>query len=115
MQVKSIAESSKLSAILSTFIKLPFVIEIFVLTIFECSFYTGLLYFLILDGNVTTLVALDYEAPPPATTCTLTVTANDGKMDSTTPGVLTLEITNWDEPPVFDMPLYKIITPEVTV
>ena len=29
------------SAILSTFIKLPFVIEIFVLSIFEWPFYTG--------------------------------------------------------------------------
>ena len=29
------------SAILSTFIKLPFVIKIFVLWIFECPFYTG--------------------------------------------------------------------------
>ena len=29
------------SAILSTFIKLPFVIKIFVLSIFEWSFYTG--------------------------------------------------------------------------
>ena len=39
MQVKSIAECSKrqeeLSAILSTFIKLPIVIKIFVLSIFE--------------------------------------------------------------------------------
>ena len=31
------------SAILSTFIKLPFVIKIFVLSIFEWPFYTGLL------------------------------------------------------------------------
>ena len=30
------------SAILSTFIKLPFVIKIFVLSIFEWPFYTGL-------------------------------------------------------------------------
>ena len=29
------------SAILSTFIKLPFVIKIFVLSIFELPFYTG--------------------------------------------------------------------------
>ena len=29
------------SAILSTFIKVPFVIKIFVLSIFEWSFYTG--------------------------------------------------------------------------
>ena len=34
MQVKSIAECSN-AAILSTFIKLPFVIKIFVLSIFE--------------------------------------------------------------------------------
>ena len=37
MQVKSKAES----AILSTFIKLPFVIKIFVLSIFEWPFYKG--------------------------------------------------------------------------
>ena len=42
MQVESIAECSKEhSAILSTFTKLPFVIEIFVLPIFEWLFYTG--------------------------------------------------------------------------
>ena len=41
MQVKSIAECSKHSAILMTFIKLPFVIKIFVLSIFEWPFYTG--------------------------------------------------------------------------
>ena len=34
------------SAILSTFIKLQFVIKIFVLSVFEWPFYTGLLYFL---------------------------------------------------------------------
>ena len=39
MQVKSIAECSK--GILLTFIKLPFVIKIFVLSIFEWPFYTG--------------------------------------------------------------------------
>ena len=43
MKVKSIAECSKgeHSAIFSTFIKLPFVIKIFVLSIFEWTFYTG--------------------------------------------------------------------------
>ena len=42
MQVTSIAECSKgHSAILLTFIKLPFVIKIFALTIFEWPFYTG--------------------------------------------------------------------------
>ena len=43
MQVKSIAECSKgkHSAILSTFIKLPFGIKIFVLPFFEWLFYTG--------------------------------------------------------------------------
>ena len=43
MQVKSIAECSKgeHSAILSTVIKLPFVIKIFVLSIFEWPLYTG--------------------------------------------------------------------------
>ena len=39
-QVKSITELEH-SAILSTFIKLPFVIKIFVLYIFEWPFYTG--------------------------------------------------------------------------
>ena len=41
MQVKSIAECSKHSAILLTFIKLPFVIKIFIVSIFEWPFYTG--------------------------------------------------------------------------
>ena len=43
MQVKSIAECSKgrYSAILSTFIKLPFVIKIFVLSIFEWLLMAG--------------------------------------------------------------------------
>ena len=43
MQVKSIAECSrgKHSAILLTFIKLPFVIKIFALSIFEWSLKTG--------------------------------------------------------------------------
>ena len=46
MQVKRIAECSKgeHSEILSTHIKLPFVIKIFVLPIFECPFNTGLKY-----------------------------------------------------------------------
>ena len=35
------------SAILSTFIKLPFVIKIFVLSIFEWPFYTGFTVYLI--------------------------------------------------------------------
>ena len=42
MQVKSIAECSEDSALLLTFIRLPFVIKIFVLSIFEWPFYTGL-------------------------------------------------------------------------
>ena len=45
MQVKSIAECSRHSAILSTFIKLPFVIKIFVLSIFEWLIKQVLLYF----------------------------------------------------------------------
>ena len=47
MQVKSIAECSKgreHSAILLTFIKLPVVIKIFVLSIFEWPFYTGFVW-----------------------------------------------------------------------
>ena len=39
------AECSEHSAILLTFIKLPFVINIFVLSIFEWSFYTGFTVF----------------------------------------------------------------------
>ena len=35
------------SAILSTFIKLAFVIKIFVLSIFECQFYTGFTVFVL--------------------------------------------------------------------
>ena len=41
MQVKSIAECLEHSAILSTFIKLPFVIKIFVLSIFEWPLKTN--------------------------------------------------------------------------
>ena len=47
MQVKIIVECSKgrskvlHSAIILTFIKLPFVIKTFVLSILECLFYTG--------------------------------------------------------------------------
>ena len=41
MQVVSIAECSEHSAFLSTFIKLPIVIKIFVLSIFEWPLYTG--------------------------------------------------------------------------
>ena len=44
MQVKSFAECSN-SAILSTFIKLPFVIKIIVLSNFEWPFYTGFTVF----------------------------------------------------------------------
>ena len=48
MQVKSVAEWEH-SAILSTFIKLPFVIKIFVFSIFEWPFYTG---FTVHNSNV---------------------------------------------------------------
>ena len=41
MQGKSSAECSEHSAILSPFIKVPFVIKIFVLSIFERPIYTG--------------------------------------------------------------------------
>ena len=43
MQVKSIAECS--------FIKLPFAIKIFVLSIFECPFYTGFTVFATTDNK----------------------------------------------------------------
>ena len=43
------------SAILSTFIKLPFVIKIFVLSIIEWPFYTG---FTVFNSNM-------YSIPPP--------------------------------------------------
>ena len=48
MQVKSIAECSngEHSAIRSTFIELPFVIKIFVLSIFEWPFYPGFTVYL---------------------------------------------------------------------
>ena len=39
------------SAIISTFIKLPFVIKIFVLSIFEWPFYTGFTVLLIKVGS----------------------------------------------------------------
>ena len=44
MQVKSIAEVEH-SAVLSTFIKLPFVFKIFISSIFEWLFYTGFTVF----------------------------------------------------------------------
>ena len=50
MQVKSIAECS---AILLTFIKLPFVIKIFVLSIFEWPLKTGFTVVLFILGNIT--------------------------------------------------------------
>ena len=58
MQVKSIAECSPLehSAILSTFIKLPFVIKIIVLSIFEWPFYKG---FTVVIFDPSTLCSLD--------------------------------------------------------
>ena len=62
MQVKSIAECSKgaFSAIFSTFIKLPFVIKIFVLSIFEWPFYTG---FTIVPSNIvqTTIQTINHS------------------------------------------------------
>ena len=39
------------SAILSTFIKLPFAIKIFVLSIFECPFYTGFTVYCKIKGS----------------------------------------------------------------
>ena len=45
MQVKSVH-----SAILSTFIKLPFVVKIFVLSIFEWSLKTGFTVYLSFSG-----------------------------------------------------------------
>ena len=64
MQVESIAECSKgeHSAILLTFIKLPFVIKIFALFIFECRFTQVLLY-LDLDNNVTRYVVTSIILP----------------------------------------------------
>ena len=49
MQVKGIAECSKgvYSAILLTFIKLPFIIKIFVLSSFEWPFYMGFTVFVV--------------------------------------------------------------------
>ena len=64
MQVKSIAECSKgeHSAILSTFIKLPFVINTFVLTfvlsIFKWPFYTGFTVLMYLSAVYTDMYDL---------------------------------------------------------
>ena len=66
-----------------------------------------------LDGRITTLASLDYETVA-VTSCLLTVTANDGKMDSN-PDTITLDIMNIDEPPVFSSTGYTISTPEVAV
>ena len=53
MQVKSIAECSNRehSAILLTIIKLAFVIQIFVLSIFEWPFYTGFAVYMLVDAS----------------------------------------------------------------
>ena len=58
MQVKRIAKCSKgdHSAILLTFIKLPFVINIFVLSILEWLFYTGFTVFM-----MTSALLVHYE------------------------------------------------------
>ena len=48
------------------------------------------------------------------TSCVLTVTANDGKVDSV-PDTVTLEVTDLDEAPAFSSTLYQISTPEVVV
>ena len=60
MQVKSIAECSpwETSAILLTFIKLPFVMKIFVLTIFEQPFNTGFAVLLVFDATTSLKGAL---------------------------------------------------------
>ena len=50
MQIKSIAECSKI-AILSTFIKLPFVFKTFVLSIFEWPLKTGFTIFVNIMEN----------------------------------------------------------------
>ena len=52
------------SAIFSTFIKLPFVIKIFVLSIFEWPFYTGFTVFLSLKIFFLTNSADPDEMPP---------------------------------------------------
>ena len=49
------------SAILSTFIKLPFVIKIFILSIFEWQFYTG---FTTLYNNIYTLLTFGFMETP---------------------------------------------------
>ena len=62
MQVKSIAECSvEHSAIFSTFIKLPIVIKMVVLSIFEWSFYTGFTVF----RGLTKMVDMTYSMPDP--------------------------------------------------
>ena len=46
------------SAILSTFIKLPFVIKIFVLSIFEWPFYTGFTVSLLEKNDLHAIISL---------------------------------------------------------
>ena len=65
------------------------------------------------DGRITTLASLDFETVA-VTSCVLTVTANDGKVDSV-PDTVTLEVTDLDEAPAFSSTLYQISTPEVVV
>ena len=82
---------------------------------FYCTFYAGreYIFYLFPDGRITTLANFDFETAA-VTTCTVTVLVNDGKMFSD-PDIVTLEITNVDEPPNFSNTLYKITTPEVVV
>ena len=54
-------EQGELSAILLTFIKLPFVIKTFVLSIFECPFYTGFTVFYIFSYMVNIRDASDEQ------------------------------------------------------
>ena len=51
------------SAILSTFIKLPFVIKIFVLSIFEWLFYTGFTVFMCIKSTHPKESEYDQEIP----------------------------------------------------
>ena len=57
MQVNGIVEHS---AILSTFIKLPFVIKIFIVSIFEWPFYTGFTVFLKIYNVILPLLTAQY-------------------------------------------------------
>ena len=67
------------------------------------------------DGEIKTLIDIDYEAVPVAArTCTLTAIANDNTVNSD-PGIYTITIVDVPEPPALSKNTYSYSTQEVNV